>query len=171
MSEDILAILVSRVKKSEFYSLQVDEPTDIENLAYLLVYVRYLFEGTVQGDFLFCLPLATQTTGVEIFNLIDNFMRTNGIDWERCVGICTDGAKSMTGKHTGLIAHIRRVCASISWLHCSVHREDLTAKNMPADLLAVLNDAVKQLFCSQGILFANGSFIKNSLKPPKIKKT
>ena len=59
------------------------------------------------------------------------------------MGICTDLAKSMTGKHTGLIAHIGRVCPSISWLHCSVHREALTAKNMPADPLAVLNDAVK----------------------------
>ena len=143
MSEDILATLVSRVKKSEFYSLQVDESTDVANLASLLVFVRYLFEGTVQEDFLFCRPLASRTTGEEIFNLIDVFMRTNGIDWECCVGICTDGAKSMTGKHTGFIAHIRRVCPSISWLHCSVHREALTAQNMPADLLAGLNDAVK----------------------------
>ena len=143
MSEDTLATLISRVKKSELYSLQVEKSTDVANLANLLVYVHCLFEGTVHEDFLFCRPLATRTTGEEIFNLIDVFMRTNGIDWECCVGICTDGAKSMTGKHTGFIAHIRRVCPSISWLHCSVHREALTAKNMPADLLAVLNDAVK----------------------------
>ena len=58
-------------------------------------------------------------------------MSTNGIDWTHCVGICTDGAKSMTGKHTGLIAHTRKVCPTIA------------AKSMPADLLAVLNDAVK----------------------------
>ena len=49
----------------------------------------------------------------------------------------------MMGKHTGLIAHIRRVCPSISWLHCSVHREALAAQNMPADLLGVLSDTVK----------------------------
>jgi len=143
LSEDILATLVGRVKKSEFYSLQVDESTDVANLANLLVYVRDLFEGMVQEDFLFCRPLATRTTGQEIFNLIDTFMSTNGIDWTRCVGICTDGAKSMTGKHTWLIAHIKKVCPSILWLHCSVHREALAAKNMPADLLSVLNDAVK----------------------------
>ena len=47
------------------------------------------------------------------------------------------------GKNTGLIAHIRRVCPSISWLQCSNHREALAAKNMPADLLEVLNDTVK----------------------------
>ena len=43
MSEDVLATVVRRVKKSEFYSLQVDESTDVANLANLLVYVRYLF--------------------------------------------------------------------------------------------------------------------------------
>ena len=51
LSEDILATLVSRVKKSEFYSPQVDESTDVANLANLLVYVRCLFEGMVQEDF------------------------------------------------------------------------------------------------------------------------
>ncbi|MBN3305968.1 ZBED5 protein, partial [Amia calva] len=82
-------------------------------------------EGTVHKDFVFCRPLATCTTGEEIFNLMDIFMRTNGIDWARCVGLCSDGAKSMMGKHTGLIAHIRKVCPSILWLHCIVHRESL----------------------------------------------
>ena len=62
MSEVILATLVSRVKKSEFYSLQVDKSTDVANPANLLVYVRYLFEGN--------------------FNLTDVFMRTNGVDCE-----------------------------------------------------------------------------------------
>ena len=53
---NILATLISRMKNSEFYSLQVDESTDVANLANLLVYIRYLFEGTVKEDFLFCRP-------------------------------------------------------------------------------------------------------------------
>lgn len=141
MSEHILTTLVTRIKESEFYSLQVDESTDVANLANLLVYIHYLFEATVHEDFLFCKPLATRTTGKEIFDLIDAFMRSNGIDWTHCVGICTDGAKAMPRKHTGLVVHIRKVCPTILWLHCSVHREALAAKNMPGDLL--LNDAVK----------------------------
>ena len=86
MSEDILATLVSRVKKSEFYSLPLDECTDVANLANLLLYVRYLFEGMGQED-----PIATRTTGEEILNLINVFMSTNGIDWERCVGYAQTG--------------------------------------------------------------------------------
>lgn len=47
MSGDILATLGTRVKESDFYSLQVDKFTDVANLANLLVYARYLLEGTV----------------------------------------------------------------------------------------------------------------------------
>jgi len=46
-------------------------------------------------------------------------MRTNGIDWTRCTGICTDGAKSLTEKHTGHIAHISKFCPSVLSLQCS----------------------------------------------------
>lgn len=77
-------------------------------------------------------------------------MRTKGIDWTRCVGICTDEAKLMRWKHTGLIAHIRKICPSIHWLHYSVHREALAAKNMPVDLPAVLlNSILFTLLCNE----------------------
>ncbi len=55
---------------------------------------------------------------------------------------CTDRAKAMMGKHTMLIAHIRKVCPSTLWLHC---RGRPSAKNIPDDVLSVLNDAVKLL--------------------------
>ncbi|KAL1270838.1 hypothetical protein QQF64_029854 [Cirrhinus molitorella] len=114
ISADILSQLISRIKNSEFFSLQVDESTDVANLSNLLVYVRYLFENTVHEDFLFCCPLATHSTGEDIFNLMDSFFRVNEIDWALCVGICTDGAKSMMGRHKGAVALIRKVAPSVS---------------------------------------------------------
>lgn len=57
MSEDILAMLASRVTKVSL---------DVANLANLLVYVHYLFEDTVQEYFLFCQPLAIQTAREDI---------------------------------------------------------------------------------------------------------
>ena len=68
---------------------------------------------------------------------------SNTVEWACCVGVCTDGAKVMLAKHRGLIAHVKRVCPSIHWLHGHIHRKALAAKNMPDYLLAVLNDSVK----------------------------
>lgn len=59
ISTDILSQLINRTKNSEFFSLQVDESTNVANLSNLLVYVHYLFENTVHEDFMFCRPLAT----------------------------------------------------------------------------------------------------------------
>lgn len=101
MSSNILCKLVSRVKESEFCSLQIEELTDIANMANLLVYVHFLYKGTVHKEFLFCWPVTTPATE-DIFNLINNFMKGNRIEWECCMGISTDGAMSMTRKHKGL---------------------------------------------------------------------
>ncbi|MBN3315793.1 ZBED5 protein, partial [Atractosteus spatula] len=69
------------------------------NLANSLVYVRYEFE-----DFLFCKPLPTGTTGEHIFQHLNEFIKENGIDWIKCVGVCTDGARAMTSRHSGVVA-------------------------------------------------------------------
>lgn len=104
-------MVAHQVKSSEFYSRQLDKSIDVANLANLLVYVCYLFEGTVH-DVLSCCPITTHTTE-DIVNLIDNVMLNTGIEWPPCVGVCTDKTKVMTGKHTGLIAHVKKVCSSI----------------------------------------------------------
>ncbi|XP_069051373.1 LOW QUALITY PROTEIN: zinc finger BED domain-containing protein 5-like [Lepisosteus oculatus] len=122
---------------------QLDESVDVVNLANLLVYVRYEFEGMSHEDFLFCKPLPTRTTGEHIFQLLNKFIEDNGIDWKKCVRVCTDGARAMTGRHSGVVARIREVAPDMKWTHCSIHREALAAKRMPEDLKSVLDSAVR----------------------------
>ncbi|MBN3324842.1 ZMYM6 protein, partial [Atractosteus spatula] len=63
-----------------------------------------LFEGTSHEDFLFCkLPL-TGTTGEHKFQLLNEFIEENGIDWIKRVRVCTDGAKAMTSRHSSVVA-------------------------------------------------------------------
>ena len=42
MAGDVLKQLLLRIQASEFYALQLDESTDVADLAQLLVYVRYV---------------------------------------------------------------------------------------------------------------------------------
>lgn len=48
--------------------------------------------------------------------------------WDRCVGLCTDGAQAMTGRERGLAARVQQVAPLVKWTHCMVHREALAAK-------------------------------------------
>ena len=56
MAGDALKQLLPGIQASEFYALQLDESTDIADLAHLLVYVRYVHGGSIKKDILFWSP-------------------------------------------------------------------------------------------------------------------
>ncbi|MBN3314495.1 SCND3 protein, partial [Atractosteus spatula] len=137
MADDIKSMLIECVKMSRCFSLQLDKSVDVVVLANSLVYVGYEFEGTSHEDFLFCKPLPTGPTGEHIFQLLNEFIKENGIDWIKCVGVCTDGARAMTSRHSGVNARIREVAPDMKWTHCNIHHEALAVKKMPDDLKSV----------------------------------
>ena len=61
---DVLKQLLFCIQVSKFYVLQLDESAC---LAQLLVYFRYIYEGSIKEDILFCKPLEARTTGYYIF--------------------------------------------------------------------------------------------------------
>ena len=130
MAKNVQNQLIARLRLSPLFSLQLDESTDIDNEANLLCYVRYIHGGAVH-DFLFCHPLQTNTTGEAIFDSLNTFISQSGLDWNRCVGICTDSATAMTAKHKGLVTRVRAVAPSAAATHCCIHREQLAVKKMP----------------------------------------
>lgn len=142
MANDVKNTLIEHIKKSRYFAIQLNETTDVADLAQLLVYVRYEHDGAATEDFLFCKPLETRTT-FTTFQVLNVFMQENGLDWKKCVGVCTDGARAMTGRNSGVVARIREVASEMRWTHCSIHREALAVKRMPDDLKSVLDSAVK----------------------------
>ena len=92
---------------------------------------------------MFCQTLITRTTAEHIFLLLNTFMEENCLDWKKCVGVCTECARAMTGRHNGVAARISEVATEMRWTHCSIHREALAVKKMPEDLKSVLDSAVK----------------------------
>ncbi|MBN3320885.1 ZMYM6 protein, partial [Atractosteus spatula] len=101
MAADIKSTLIERVKMSRCFSLQT----------------------------LFCKLLPTGTTGEYIFQLLNEFIEENGIDWIKCVGVCTDGARAMTSRHRCSCTNWRG-CSRNEWTHCNIHRETFAVKKM-----------------------------------------
>jgi len=142
LSGNIKEQLLKRINKSDYFSLQLDESTDITNKSVLLCYVRYEYDNVISEDILF-VTTVVHTTAEEIFCKINEFIIANEIEWTKCVGVSTDGARAMSGKFTGLIARIRNIIPSVTWHHCCIHREAIVSKKIPIHLKTVLDDAVK----------------------------
>ncbi|XP_058272819.1 protein FAM200A-like [Hemibagrus wyckioides] len=147
-SLDVLAAvlryrLLDFIKESAYYALQMDESTDIANHATLLVYVRYVWEGDLEEQFLCSRDLPTTTTAEDIFSTVDLYLGSLGLSWENCVGITTDGAASMTGKHSGVVKRILERASNATWNHCFLHGEALASKNMAPVLDEMLKEVVK----------------------------
>jgi hypothetical protein len=80
--------------------------------------------------------LPTQTTNAEI---LKDFIEKKGLEWKKCVGLCTDGAACMTGRHSAVAAKIKEVAETNMVLtHCFIHKEYLVAKKVAPELNEVL---------------------------------
>ncbi|CAL9702155.1 unnamed protein product [Knipowitschia caucasica] len=144
MALDIKRQIIDSVKGGK-YSLQLDESTDVSNTAQLLVFVRYIFEGKFSEEMLFCLQLEGTCTGEDIFYKLNGNLKKEGLSWNECVSVCTDGAGAMLGKNRGLKARVLQVAPHVIFTHCIIHREALASKSLNPELKHVLDTAVKMV--------------------------
>lgn len=71
-------------------------------------------------------------------------MTSENIDWKKCIGVCSDGACAMTGKHGGVFVKIKGGGPETKFVHCSIHSEALASKKINANLKTVLNESVNK---------------------------
>lgn len=50
-----------------------------------------------------------------------NFFKTK-TEWKHCMGLCTDGAAAMTGRHSGVTTRFNKIAHSdLVSTHCFIH--------------------------------------------------
>jgi hypothetical protein len=105
MAEDTNDQLIEEMKGVEF-GLQLDEATDNNKDAHLICYVRFIDDNNIMG-LLFCKNITAGAKTQDLFGILDTFISENNLNWPKCVCVCTDGARSMSGCYGGLQALIR----------------------------------------------------------------
>ena len=90
-----------------------------------------------------CEPLLATTKAVDVYNLVDDFCKKNGLNWTQRIGwLTTDGAPAMLGKFSRFEALIKKA-TFLAVVHCHLRQHALAAQTLPSRLLEALNFAVK----------------------------
>ena len=143
-------------KKESLFLLAVDESTEINDSAQLLIFVRCLSSSfELCEDFLFMETLATCTRGEDLFIAVKNACIRSGSDLKYLRGICTDGAPAMTSNQQGFVTRFSDYVSNeydskeLINLHCIIHREASCAKSV------ALNTILKDVNCIILLIRAN----------------
>lgn len=128
MAEDLNDQLIEKIKNKVF-GLQLDEATDNNNDTHLICYVTFIDDNKMVEDLLICKSFTTSAKSQKLFEIIDNFVSENNLDWTD-VGVYTDDARSMSDCYGGLQAFIRSNAPDALWIHYIVreYREALASK-------------------------------------------
>ena len=77
--------------------MQLDESTDVSNMAQLMVFARSCFKNEIHKELLFCEPLKERCTGEDIFSTVNDFFNNKNVSWKNCARVTTDGEATWTG--------------------------------------------------------------------------
>jgi hypothetical protein len=80
MASNVKEQLIEKVKASKYYSIQLDESTDVSNMAHL-TFIRLEDEESVKEELLFCEPLLGRTTSNYFLKKLDKFMKVHDTEW------------------------------------------------------------------------------------------
>jgi hypothetical protein len=97
--------VIANIKESDLFAVHLDESTDITGKAQLLAFSKFVFNGDIIEQFLFCKPLPETTNCQNILDVIDIYFNSHDLSLKLCICICMDGApcvgKPERIRHTG----------------------------------------------------------------------
>ncbi|KAK3797580.1 hypothetical protein RRG08_054608 [Elysia crispata] len=148
IGENLTSQLKGLVPSFQLFSLALDESTDVDDTAQLLIFVRGISENfEITEELLSMESMKDTTIGRDIFECVENAFRTMELPWQKMVRVTTDGCPSLTGKNVGLLRRLSDRVAEVDctrkliFLHCIIHQEVL-CKNV-LDMRHVVDPVVK----------------------------
>ncbi|XP_067031378.1 uncharacterized protein C17orf113-like [Acropora muricata] len=126
--------------RTPFIGLMLDETCDISIEKKLAIYPRYVNSetGAVNTSFVGNKRI-TNCTASGIKDALCEFLEEKGLvqgdDYSRIVGLGTDGAAVMTGRHNGLGVKLKQLNNILIQVHCVAHRLNLAASQASKDII------------------------------------
>lgn len=102
------------------------------NQSYLDVRIRFCLDAKIHNLHLVALPMHERHTGLYMFELLSSFLDSIHPNWKsKLIGIATDGASNMTGRHSGAVTRLHQVCLPNCYrVWCAAHQMDLVVQQV-----------------------------------------
>ncbi|CAI6369038.1 unnamed protein product [Macrosiphum euphorbiae] len=120
-----------------YFSIALDESTDVSDVSQLLIFVRVVSpQFEVYEELLELCSLYGTTKGSDIFNAVKNPIEPFG-GFKKILSVVADGAKAMVGKNIGFVFLLRKSNVNVPAIHCIIHQESLCGKIMKLDVFKI----------------------------------
>ncbi|XP_023215656.1 general transcription factor II-I repeat domain-containing protein 2-like [Centruroides sculpturatus] len=127
--------LIIAIANCAYFSLAVEESTDISSTAQVIVFIRSVsLDFIVNEEFLGMASLSGHTTGADLFTSLLSVCNKSALDFDKLSSIATDGAPSMVGCENGMVTllknHLGDRQKELVQYHCIIHQQQLCAKKL-----------------------------------------
>ena len=138
--------LKSDIGESPF-SLYLDETTDITVIKLLCICVKYrsIKHGKFISTYLGLVELSAANARA-ITDAILAFLETYGLNINNMVGIATDGASVMVGKHHSVFTLLKELLPDLKLIRCVCHSLDIVAKKAMDHLPSNVDFMIRETF-------------------------
>ena len=118
----IIEKIAAVVKESRYYSILADEATDCAMKGQMALILRFVAKNNiVKEEFISFLECRNGLTAVGLYQTINEFLGSVGLDILDCRGQGYDGAGAFAGKDKGLQTQIRIVNPKALYTCCGSH--------------------------------------------------
>jgi len=148
INQDLLKQLMLKSEKFDYFSIALDDSTDITDTAQLLIFIRGInSDFEISQELLSMESMKDTTTGEDLLLKVKECIEKRGLSWTKLKSVTTDGSPNLTGKNVGLLSRLKKIVHEIcpdhelAFLHCIIHQEAL-CKNI-LNMNHVVNVVVK----------------------------
>ena len=125
MALKVLREIPSDIRNAEFFSILVDETTDVSNKTQLVLCIRWVDDDlNVFEDFIGLYKL-DETNSNAITSVIKDALTRMNLSLNRCRGQNYDGCSTMKGERNGVARQIKDEEKRAIYIHCFTHSLNL----------------------------------------------
>lgn len=148
MAKEVLSEIITRIKKSKYFSVSVDSTPDEAHIDQLTILLRYIEGINPVERFLTFIPNCGHT-GIEMSNTLITFLDHHTIQLNGCRGQSYDNAANMSGKYQGMQALIKKKNELAEFIPYCGHSLNVVGKTTANSCVAAIRffDLYKTFTC------------------------